>query len=79
MLREVRSPDKNTRLNPPLINEQTVTGRTTKIEKGQPMITPTAATETAKAYFSSRNSAEERVTAYIEKVLGKKPEKYRAV
>lgn len=36
------------------------------------MITPAAATATAKAYFSRRNKADERVTAYIEKVLGRK-------
>lgn len=39
------------------------------------MITPAAATETAKAYFSRRNKADERLTAYIEKELGKKPAK----
>jgi hypothetical protein len=50
-----------------------VIGRNTKIEKGQPRITPAAATETALEYFSRRNSAEESVTAYMENELGKKP------
>lgn len=56
-----------------------MTGRTTKIEKGQPRITPAAATETARAYFLRRNSADERVTAYMEKVLGRKPEIHKTV
>lgn len=51
-------------------------GRNTKIEKGQPRITPAAATDTAEAYLPRRNNAEERVTAYIEKELGRKPEKH---
>ena len=50
-----------------------MTGRNTKIEKGQPRITPAAATETAQAYFSRRKSADESVTAYMENELGKKP------
>lgn len=36
-------------------------------------MTPKAATETAIAGFSRRNSADERVTVYMEKELGKKP------
>lgn len=50
-------------------------GKTTRIEKGQPTITPAAATETAIAYFPRRKRAEERVTAYMEKLLGKKPDR----
>lgn len=50
-----------------------MTGRKTKIENGQPRITPTTATETAIAGFSRRNRPEERLTAYIENELGKKP------
>jgi hypothetical protein len=50
-----------------------VIGRNTKTEKGQPRITPAAATATALEYFSRRKSAEESVTAYIENELGKKP------
>lgn len=54
-------------------------GRKAKIEKGQPRITPTAATETAKQCFSSRNNPDERDIAYIENELGKKPAKrYKA-
>lgn len=52
-----------------------MTGRKAKIENGQPRITPTAATATAIAGFSSRNNPEERLMAYIEKELGKKPAK----
>lgn len=72
-MREVSSPEKKTFVNGPLIREKIVTGRTTKIEKGHPRITPAAATETAAAYFSKRKSAEESVTAYMEKLLGRKP------
>lgn len=50
-----------------------MTGRKTKIENGQPRITPTTATATAIAGFSRRNRPEERLTAYIENELGKKP------
>lgn len=48
-------------------------GKKTKIEKGQPRITPVAATETAMAGLSRRNNPDERETAYIENELGKKP------
>jgi hypothetical protein len=44
-----------------------------KIENGQPRITPTAATATAKAGFPSKNNPDERLMAYIENELGKKP------
>jgi hypothetical protein len=50
-----------------------VTGRNTKIEKGQPRITPAAAAVTAAEYFSRRKSADESVTAYMENELGRKP------
>lgn len=52
-----------------------MTGRKTKIENGQPRITPTAATATAIAGFSRRNNPDEREMAYIENELGKKPSK----
>lgn len=71
---EVISPDRKTLLKLPLSNEYIVTGRKTKTEKGQPTRTPAAATETAKVYFSSRKRAEDSVTAYMENVLGRKPE-----
>lgn len=58
-----------------LTSEYTVTGRKARIENGQPRITPVAATATAVACLSRRNSAEEREIAYIEKELGKKPVK----
>lgn len=70
---DVPSPDKNTHLNLPQNNEVIVTGKKTKMEKGHPRITPTAATDTAEAYFSRRKKADDRVTAYIEKLLGRKP------
>lgn len=73
---EVTSPERKT-FSLPLIREYMVTGKTTKMEKGHPRITPAAATETAKEYFPRRYRDDERVTAYIEKVLGRKPEKYR--
>lgn len=56
-----------------LCRENAVTGRKARIEKGQPRITPVAATATAVACLPKRNNAEEREIAYIEKVLGKKP------
>lgn len=45
----------------------------TRIENGQPRITPADATATAIAGFSRRKSADERETEYIENELGKKP------
>lgn len=53
--------------------EKNVTGRKAKTEKGQPMITPPAATATAEAGLSNRAKAEARDMAYIENELGKKP------
>lgn len=47
-------------------------GRNAKIEKGQPRITPVAATATLIAGFSKRNNADERDMAYIENELGRK-------
>jgi hypothetical protein len=76
---EVSIPEQKTFVNGPLIREKIVTGKTTKIEKGHPRITPAAATETAAAYFSKRKSAEESVTAYMEKLLGRKPIKREKV
>lgn len=69
---EVTTPEKNACLNF-LIKEYTVTGRKAKTEKGQPRITPVAATATAMAGFSKRYNADEREIAYIENELGKKP------
>lgn len=43
------------------------------MENGQPRITPTAATEIAMAGFSRRNNPDERLIAYIENELGRKP------
>lgn len=51
-----------------------MTGRKAKIENGQPSKTPAAATETAIACFSRRNNPAERLIAYMEKELGKKPD-----
>lgn len=68
------APAINTCLNF-LANKNNVTGRKTKIENGQPRITPTAATATAIAGFSRRNRPDEREMAYIENELGKKPGK----
>lgn len=66
------APERNVCLNL-LIKAQKVTGRKAKIENGQPRITPTTETATAIAGFSRRNRPEERLTAYIENELGKKP------
>lgn len=66
------APATNTCLNF-LAKEKNVTGRKTKIENGQPRITPTAATATAIAGFSRRNRPDDRDMAYIENELGKKP------
>lgn len=55
------------------IKECTVIGRKARTEKGQPRITPAAATATAAAGFSKRYNADERDKAYIENELGKKP------
>lgn len=52
-----------------------MTGRNAKIENGQPRITPVAATATAHAGFSRRNNPDERLMAYIENELGRKPGK----
>lgn len=51
-----------------------MTGRKAKIENGQPSTTPVAAIETAIAGFSRRNNPAERLIAYMEKELGKKPD-----
>lgn len=68
----MNTPERKACLNL-LSREYTVTGRKARIEKGQPRITPVAATATAVACLPTRNSAEEREIAYIEKELGKKP------
>lgn len=66
------APARNACLNL-LAKQYNVTGRKAKIENGHPRITPTAATETAIAGFSRRNSPDDRDMAYIENELGKKP------
>lgn len=66
------APVRNTGRNL-LTNEYIVIGRNANIEKGQPRITPVAATATAIAGFSKRNNADERDMAYIENELGRKP------
>lgn len=52
-------------------------GNMAKMEKGQPRSTPQAATETARQGLPNSKSADERVTAYIEKELGRKPSQNR--
>lgn len=66
------APAKNICLNV-LDKEYNVIGRKAKIENGQPRITPVAATATAIAGLPRRNNPEERLMAYIENELGKKP------
>ena len=68
------APERNACLNC-LAREYKVTGRNANIENGQPRITPTAATATAHAGFSRRNNPDERLMAYIENELGRKPGK----
>lgn len=72
---EVIAPERNALLNL-LTRAHTVTGRKAKTENGHPKITPRAATATAMACLSSRNSPDERDMAYMENELGKKPEKH---
>ena len=71
------APERNACLNC-LAKEYNVTGRNAKIENGQPRITPTTATATAHAGFSRRNNPDERLMAYIENELGRKPGKFHS-
>lgn len=66
------APAKNTCLNL-LAKEYNTTGRKANMEKGQPRITPTADTATAIAGFPRRNNPDERLIAYMENELGRKP------
>lgn len=75
---EVATPERNTSLNFPEVRERIVIGNTANMEKGQPRSTPQAATETARQGLPNSKSADERVTAYIEKELGKKPGQSRS-
>jgi len=50
-----------------------VTGTKAKTEKGQPIMTPLAATATTRAGLSERAKADASDMAYIENELGKKP------
>lgn len=68
------APARNACLNL-LIKEYNTTGRKAKIENGQPRITPTVDTATAIAGLSRRNNPDERLIAYIENELGRKPGK----
>lgn len=74
MATEVTAPARHDCLNL-LIKEYNTTGRKAKIENGQPRITPTADIATAIAGLSRRNNPDERLMAYIENELGRKPKK----
>lgn len=70
------APEINACLNL-LTREYTTTGKKARIENGQPRITPTTETATAMAYFSKSNNPDERLMAYIENELGRKPSQFQ--
>lgn len=70
----VSNPAEKTWKKPPVASEYTTRGAAAMAAKGQPTRTPKAATATvALGLFPKSTSADARVIAYMEKVLGKKP------